>query len=95
MIVDSNSVVSFFSNSVGSLVPGEGNMLFIGIILFLCVAVAMLWARVRAGTAVMIGATMAVMMSFVTREFSFLFWLAILASLFVLINGLRKRITGQ
>lgn len=95
MITDTNNVLGFVSNGIASYLPGEGGMLFIGILFFFCVMVALLMGKVKASTAVMVGASMAVMLSFVTLGFGFLFWIAILASLFVLINGLRKRITGQ
>lgn len=95
MLDDTNSIVSLFGNSLGGMIGGEGSLILIGILFFLVVAVAMIYAKVRTGTAVMIGASMAVLLSFVTPEFGFLFWIAILVAGFVLINGLRKWITGQ
>ena len=95
MITDTNSVVGFVGNGISSYLPGEGGLLFVGIIFFICVMGALLMGRVKASTAVMVGASMAVMLSFMTTGFGFLFWIAILGALFVLINGLRKRITGQ
>jgi hypothetical protein len=93
MITDTNSVVGFAGNMLGGLL-GTDSLVMLGIVFFLCIAVAMIWARLKAGTSVMIGAVMAVMLSFVAPEFGFLFWLAILASLVVLINALRKMWTG-
>jgi len=93
MITDTNSVVGFAANVLGGML-GTDSLILVGIIFFMCIAVAMIWAKVKAGTAVMIGAVMAVMLSFVAPEFGFLFWLAILASLVVLINALRKMWTG-
>lgn len=93
MITDTNSVIDFSANIIGGLL-GTDSLVMVGILFFLCIAVAMIWARVKAGTAVMIGSVMAVMLSFVAPEFGFLFWLAILASLAVLINGLRKMWSG-
>lgn len=95
MITDTNSVLGIFSNSVSNYLPGEGGLLFIGILFFLAIMGYLLMGKVKASTAVMVGASMAVMLSFVVSGFGFIFWIAILASLFILINGLRKRITGQ
>jgi hypothetical protein len=95
MITDTNNVLGFVSNSISSYLPGEGGLLFIGIIFFICVMVALMYGKVKASTSVMVGASMAVMLSFVVTGFGFIFWIAILASLFVLINAIRKRITGQ
>ena len=93
MITDTNSVVVFAANVLGGML-GTDSLVMLGIVFFLCIAVAMIWAKVKAGTAVMIGAVMAVMLSFVAPEFGFLFWLAILGALVVLINALRKIWTG-
>jgi hypothetical protein len=93
MITDTNSFIGFAGNILGGLL-GSDSLVMVGIVFFLVIAVAMIWARVKAGTAVMIGAVCAVMLSFVAPEFGFLFWLAILASLVVLINALRKMWTG-
>ena len=95
MIGDSNSVVGFATNFIGGMVTGTDSFVFIGIILFLLVAVMMIFARVKVGTAVMVGASMAVMLSAVASEFGFIFWIAILVAGFVLVNGIRKWITGQ
>jgi len=95
MISDTNSVLGFIGNIIGSYLPGEGGLLFIGILFFLAVMGVLLMGKVKSGTAVMVGASVAVMLSFVVTGFGFIWWIAILASLFVLINGLRKRITGQ
>jgi len=95
MITDTNSVIGFITSGISSYLPGEGGLLFIGIIFFICVMGALLIGKVKASTAVMVGASMAVMLSFITAGFGFIFWIAILASLFILINAIRKRITGQ
>jgi len=55
----------------------------------------MIWAKVKAATAVMIAAATTAMLSFGVEGFGFLFWIAILVSLVVLVNGLRKTWTGQ
>jgi len=94
MINDTNSIVSFAANVINSLAWGNGSFVFIGILVFLVLCFAMIWGRVKAGTAVMIGATVAVMLSFATSEFGFVFWLAVIVSVFVLINGLRKQMVG-
>lgn len=93
MITDTNSVVGFGSNVLGGLL-GTDSLILLGILFFLGVCVALIWARAKAGTSVMIGAAMAVMLSFFVPEFGFLFWIAILVSIVVLINALRKMWVG-
>ena len=93
MIADTNNVVGLGANLLGGLF-GSDSMILLGILLFLALGVAMIYARVKAGTAVMIGCCLAIMLSFVATEFAFLFWIAIVVSLIVLINGLRKMWIG-
>jgi hypothetical protein len=93
MITDTNNVVDFSSNVLGGLL-GTDSLVLLGIIFFLVICVALIWSRAKAGTSVMVGAFMAVMLSFVAPEFGFLFWIGILISLVMLINGLRKMWVG-
>jgi hypothetical protein len=94
MITDTNSIIGFFSNSMVGMF-GDGAFILIGILFFLVIAYFAIVSKARTGTMVMIGASIAVMFSFIAPEFGFLFWIAILVAGFVLINGLRKWITGQ
>jgi hypothetical protein len=93
MIADTNSVVGFGSNALGGLL-GNDSLVLLGIIFFLGICVALIWARAKASTSVMVGSFMAVMLSFVAPEFGFLFWIGILVAIAMIINGLRKMWVG-
>jgi hypothetical protein len=95
MIPDTNNIVSFAGSTITNLIGGEGNLLFIGILIFITIVFVLLLAWARASTTVMIGAVLAVMLSFVEPAFGFLFWIAILVAIVELINGLRKQFTSQ
>jgi hypothetical protein len=94
MITDSNTTIGFMTNILAGMVGGTGSFLLLGILLFLVLAVGMIYMRVRAGTAIMIGACLSVMLAVVVPEFGFLFWLAILVAGFMLINAIRKMLVG-
>jgi hypothetical protein len=89
MIADTNSVIGFSSLILGNLL-GSNSLVLLGIVIFMAIAVALIWAKMKIGTSVMIGSIVAVMLSFFIPEFGFLFWLGILVSLVMLVNGLRK-----
>jgi len=93
MIGDSNSAIGFTTNLLGGITSGD--MLLLGILLFGGVMIALMLARVKASTAVMVGVAMAFMLAFVAGAFMVLFWIALIISIFVLMNGIRKWITGQ
>jgi hypothetical protein len=93
MIADTNSIVAFGYNSITGIFGGD--VLLLGILLLLCVSAIFVVARVKASSALMIGAFMVFIFSIVVGQLFFVFWLIIIASLFILINGLRKQITGQ
>ena len=93
MITDTNSIVeagaSIFIQSAG------GNMIFLGILLFIGLAMLLVMARARAGTSILVMATLSFTLSLLTPEFMIVFWVILLISIIVLVNALRKRFTGQ
>jgi hypothetical protein len=95
VIADTNSVVGMAFNTLVD-VSGGGNWIFIGILLFAVIGWWLMKSGARASTVVMVGVSLATIMIYaVVPEFQFIFWIAIIAAMFVLINGLRKWITGQ
>jgi hypothetical protein len=93
MITDTNSVIGFASNLLGGITGGD--IILMGFLFFLIVTVGLIMAKVKASTAVMVGVSIAFMFAFYAGAFIVIFWIALIAALFVLINGLRKWITGQ
>lgn len=93
MITDTNSVVSFSYNTLVGVFGGD----FMLLALFLLVGIASVFvlARVKASSALIIGVFFVFIFAAILQQLFFIFWLIIIASLFVLINGLRKMITGQ
>ena len=95
VIADTNNVVGMAFNTLVD-VSGGGNWIFVGIILFAVVGWWLMKTGARASTVVMVGVSLSMIMIYaVVPEFQFIFWIAIIAAMFVLINGLRKWITGQ
>ena len=95
VFTDTNSAVGFAFNTLVDI-SGGGNWIFLGIILFGIIGYFLLRTGARASTVVMVGVGLASIFIYAAvPEFQFLFWIAILGAMFVLINGLRKWITGQ
>jgi hypothetical protein len=95
MISDTNSLVGFVANyfaSSSGFVGGD--VIVLGMLVFGCVLGGLIFSKARAGTVVVVTTALAFMISIVESEFMFLFWVSIIVSLFVLINGLRKWMTG-
>ena len=94
MITDTNSIIEF---GVSTLLGATGgNMIFLGILFFLGLGVILIMGKAKASTVVMVGVSFSILFGIlVPWAFMWIVWIAILASLFVLINGLRKWITGQ
>lgn len=92
MITDTNNVTDFITNAlIGST---SGDVLLLGILVFGIIAIALVLGKSRASTSVMVGVMWVFLFGLLNPQFVFLFWLAILGSIFVLINGLRKWIQG-
>lgn len=95
MIADTNSAVQFATNVVtGSNGLAGGDTVILGIIIFTLVLLALVWVKAKASVVICVGISIAFMLSFVNPDFIFLFWIALIASAFVLVNGLRKMFTG-
>jgi predicted membrane protein len=94
MIADTNSVFDFGYNVLTGVVGGD--WVFLGILLFIALGLGLIYSRARASSVVMVGVALAFLFGLmVPGAFMFVFWISIVVSLFVLVNGLRKWITGQ
>jgi hypothetical protein len=93
MITDGNNVMGL-AYDLGLNVAG-GNMIFLGILVFICIALLLVLSKAKAGTSILIIASTVFALSLLTSEFLFVFWIILLVSVIILVNGLRKRFTGQ
>jgi len=94
MITDTNSIVGFaYDTMIGSV---GGDWILLGILVFAVIGIALIMGRAKASTVLMVGVSMAFVFGLlIPSAFMFIFWIAIIGAVFVLINGLRKWITGQ
>ena len=93
MIADTNSVIDFGYNTLVGTVGGD--WILLGILIFAVIGIALVLGRAKASTVVMVGVSMAFIFGLlIPGAFMFIFWIAIIGAMFVLINGLRKWITG-
>ena len=93
MITDTNSSIGMATNILTGLTGGD--IILMGIIFFVLIVAVLMMARVKASTSVMIGISIAFMFSIFASGFMVLFWVGVIVALFVLVNGLRKSLTGQ
>ena len=93
MIDDTNSVVGLAGNWLGGITSGD--MILLGILVFAGIMLVLVFAKVKASTALMVGVSVMFMFAMVASAFMIFFWIALIISIFVLINGIRKWVTGQ
>jgi hypothetical protein len=93
MITDTNSIVvaggQFLFDSAG------GSWILLGFAVLLVVAVALVMAKAKIGTVVLSGTCLIFVFSLLDPAFMFMFWAALIVSLLMLVNGLRRQFTGQ
>lgn len=92
-ITDTNNVPDLLFQSFVGITGGD--FLLLAILLIAIVAFGLIYARAKASTSIIVIVGLTFVMSFFVSELIFVWWLAIIGSIFVLINGLRKWITGQ
>ena len=93
LLTDASTVTDLFYNSFVEWTGGDYVIIGIGVLFML--AMALIMAKARSSTAVVVGMAMAFILSIFNPAFAFIFWLAVIGSVFVLVNGVRKWITGQ
>jgi len=93
MLADSNSVVEL----IGSAVTGSvgGDTILLGILFIVLISFVLLKAQVKAGNVLAIGVCITFTFSLLNPAFSFVFYIVLTASIFILINGIRKMTQGQ
>lgn len=90
-IADANTTVGVASSFVNSMFGGDTVLLGIGF--FLIIAAVLLIAKTRASGVVAVGIGIAYFLSLFNPAFQFIFWLGVIAGVFMLIMGLRKTTT--
>ena len=93
MIEDANTVSGFGWNTIVEFTGGD--FIIIGLAIFAMLALVLLFAKVRSGAAIVIGVGFSYLLSVLTPEFAFVFWIAIIAGIFMMVQGFRKQSTGQ
>jgi len=92
LMEDSNSLLDLGGNAF--FFATGGDWILYGIIVILMVAIALLGANGKSGAAVVVGMSIAFLLSLKNPAFLFIFWLGAVLSILMLMNGVRKWITG-
>lgn len=91
LVEDSNTVSGLGWNYIVELTGGD--FILIGILVFIALAIGMLFFKVKSGGAVIIGVAFSYLLSVFAPELAFVFWLAALAGFYILVQGFRKQST--
>ena len=93
MIADTNSLVvaggQVLFDSAG------GSWILLGFLVLLVVAITLVMAKAKIGTVILSGTCIIFVFSLLDPAFMFMFWAALIVSLLMLVNGLRRQFTGQ
>jgi len=92
MIADVNNVVELGFNSLMGV--SSGSMILLGLIILLVVGFALVMGKAKISTAILSGTCIIFIFSLVKPAFMFMFWAALVVSLLMLVNGLRKQFTS-
>ena len=90
---DANTVAGLAYNFVIEFTGGD--WIFLGIIILVLLAFLVAFARVRSGGVVAIATAFVFVLSILDSRFMFIFWIALIISIFILVNAIRKKIVGQ
>jgi hypothetical protein len=71
-----------------------GDFLLLAIAFIAILGMAFVYTKSKASTSIIVTVGFAFMFSFFVPELIFIWWLSIIASVFILINALKKWITG-
>jgi len=93
LITDANTPVAFVYNVAVELTGGD--WIFTGLIVLVLLIFVLALARVRSGGIVAVGASFFFVLSMFNPIFMVMFWIALIVSIFMLVMGLRKKLTGQ
>lgn len=92
-IIDSNNIIGL-AESIGYSVVG-GDIILLGFVVMLIILSLLVMAKAKAGTSVVIIASMIFLFSILDNRFMFVFWIILVISVFILILEIYKRLTGR
>lgn len=92
-ITDSNNIIGL-AESIGYGVVG-GDIILLGFLVMLIILSLLVMAKAKAGTSVVIIASMIFLFSILDNRFMFVFWIILVISVFILILEIYKRLTGR
>lgn len=92
-ITDSNNIIGL-AESIGYSVVG-GDIILLGFVVMLIILSLLVMAKAKAGTSVVIIASMIFLFSILDNRFMFVFWIILVISVFILILEIYKRLTGR
>jgi len=93
MIADVNNVVSLGANTLIGV--SSGSMILLGLLILLAVGFALVMGKAKVSTTILSGTCIIFIFSMVEPAFMFMFWVALVVSLLILVNGLRKMWISQ
>ena len=92
MITDTNSVINLLGNTLVGATSGDWTLL--GILILLSLSLALIYAKVRTGTALLVGISWTFIFSVLTNDFTFMIYIAAIYVAYVFVNAFRKNQTG-
>ena len=93
LVQDGSTFFGFFGNLINSAFGGD--MIFLGLLMLFFIAYILLQNNVKGSGAVAIGVCIVFTISLLNPMFSFMFYVALVVVALMLVNGLRKMVTGQ
>lgn len=93
MIVDTNNLPELLGNALIGATGGD--WLILAILFILILGIVLIYARARASLVLAVGMISVFIFGLLVPQLTFLFWLILLISGFILIMGLRRWLTSQ
>lgn len=93
LLEDSNNLAGFAYNAAIDFTGGD--WILVGIVVLIGLGLLLAMSGVRSGGVVAIGAAFIFLLSLFYPGFIFLFWIAFIIAIFVLVNAIRKKMQGQ
>ena len=93
LVEDANSFAGLAYNFVIDFTGGD--WIFVGILVLVLLGILLAFGKVRSGGVVAVGAGFIFLLGLLDSRFIFLFWIAFIVAVFVLVNAIRKKMQGQ
>ena len=92
-VTDSNNIIGL-AETIGYGIVG-GDIILLGFLVMLIILSLLVMAKAKAGTSIVIIASMIFLLSLLNNQFMFVFWIILVISVFILILEIYKRFTGR